>query len=954
MRLRLTCLLLLCLLLCSGSLRSQRAGAAASERPNVLFIAVDDLRPELGCYGVASVESPNIDGLAATGVLFQHAYCQMAVCNPSRVSLLTGLRPDSAKVWDLVTRFRHTVPDVVTLPQHFKSHGYHAVSYGKIFHNPWPDDVSWSEPHRWPKNGRLWSPAARQQLAKFRAKMRAEGKSDTAIKRMRAVATEIVDMPEQEHIDVAIADQGLRAMRRIAKNDDPFFLAVGFVRPHLPFVVPRRYWDLYDRRQIPLAANPFIPRGAPPFALNTMYELRDYMDFAGTADPRAGSLSESQQRQLKHGYYAAVSMVDAQVGRLLAEIEELNLADRTIVVLWGDHGWKLGEHNSWCKQTNYEIDTRVPLIIRQPNASGNGEVCRALVELVDLYPTLCALARIEPPSHVQGKSLAPLLDDPAGSIKDAAISQFRRRDGKTNLMGYSMRTQRHRYIEWINRKSNQAVARELYDHQSNSAENTNLAEEPGNRALIQRLSKQLWSAIPPPPPLAEVAKPIRPKDRPNILVIMGDDWSWPHASILADPVVKTPTFDRIAKAGVLFQYAFVSSPSCTPSRFAVASGQHHWRLGGGDSLGGSLPADLPVYPDLLAAAGYRTGFCRKGAAPSSHVHRGNDPFGPRFNDFGHFIAQRDPGEPFCFWYGAGEPHRPYDWQASLSSDLALEQINVPVCLPDNQTVRTDLGDYYLRVQKLDRLAGRIIEQLEDSGELENTIVIMTGDNGMPFPRCKATLYDTGTRVPLAIRWGKQVPVNRRVSDFVSLTDLAPTILQAAGVPVPPAMTGKSLIPLLTSEQAGKIDPRRDHVLFGRERHVYPWPARGIRTRDYLYIRNFSPDAWTTGTGKGETPRYDFSKSPWPTEPPAFSFNCDPSPTKQWMIQHAAAIAKLHKLSFGLPAEEELYDLRTDPNQMNNIADDADHRDIRQRLSAQLEAELRASNDPRLAAAPTPD
>ncbi len=279
---------------------------------------------------------------------------------------------------------------------------------------------------------------------------------------------------------------------------------------------------------------------------------------------------------------------------------------------------------------------------------------------------------------------------------------------------------------------------------------------------------------------------------------------------------------------------------------------------------------------------------------------------------------------------------------------------MPVCLPDNQTVRTDLGDYYLRVQKLDRLAGRIIEQLEDSGELENTIVIMTGDNGMPFPRCKATLYDTGTRVPLAIRWGKQVPVNRRVSDFVSLTDLAPTILQAAGVPVPPAMTGKSLIPLLTSEQAGKIDPRRDHVLFGRERHVYPWPARGIRTRDYLYIRNFSPDAWTTGTGKGETPRYDFSKSPWPTEPPAFSFNCDPSPTKQWMIQHAAAIAKLHKLSFGLPAEEELYDLRTDPNQMNNIADDADHRDIRQRLSAQLEAELRASNDPRLAAAPTPD
>jgi arylsulfatase A-like enzyme len=486
-------LLLACLL--------SNVAVVATERPNVLFIAVDDLRPELGCYGEQVIHSPNIDRLAASGLMLNRAYCQFAVCNPSRVSLMTGLRPDSTKVWDLATRFRQTIPDVVTLPQQFKKHGYHAVSYGKIFHNPWPDNQSWSEPHAWPKSS-LWSDEAIQRRKEYQEKMRAEGKSEQAIKRIRAQATEIVDIPDDQHIDGAIAGQALAAMRRLAKQNQPFFLAAGFVRPHLPFVVPRKYWELYDRDAIPLAANRFLPNGAPAFAMNTMYELRDYMDFAGTPTPTKGSLTEAEQRRLKHGYYASVSFVDSLIGSLLAELDKLDLADDTIVVLWGDHGWKLGEHNSWCKQTNYEIDARVPLIVRVPGAQSNGKTTDALVEFVDIYPTLCELAGLPLPEHLEGKSMTPLLSNPDQSFKRAAFSQFRRRDGPIPLMGYAMRTARYRYIEWQDRRNGRVVETELYDHERDPLENTNLAGAAENRVRITELSRQMWNVLPQPPKFA--------------------------------------------------------------------------------------------------------------------------------------------------------------------------------------------------------------------------------------------------------------------------------------------------------------------------------------------------------------------------------------------------------------------------------------------------------------------
>ncbi len=497
----------------SGPLQSEE------RKPNVLFIAVDDMRCDLGCYGVKEVLSPNLDRLANSGVLFKRAYCQVAVCNPSRVSLMTGLRPDTTKVWDLPTEFRTTIPNAVTIPQHFRKHGYRALGYGKIFHNPFPDNISWDEPHEWPKNARLWSDDAQEQLKKVKEEMRAAGEPERAIERLRSLGTERVDIDDSEHVDGAMTDQALAAMRELAGKDQPFFLAAGFVRPHLPFVVPRKYWDLYDPAKIVLAPNGYLPSGAPALAfgdrsMGGLYELRDYMDYRHVPSPFEGSLTEAEQRELKHGYYASVSFVDAQVGRLLDELERLKIADNTIVVLWSDHGWKLGEHNGWCKQTNYEIDTRAPLMIRAPGAKANGKPSNALVEFVDVYPTLCELASLPVPKVLEGKSLAPLLDGAATSVKDAAFSQFLRTHKGRDYMGCAIRTETHRYIEWRDKLSGKVEERELYDHQTDPDENQNIATDPKQEDRITELSARIAKQFKPANWLAKNAV-----ERPRLTIV---------------------------------------------------------------------------------------------------------------------------------------------------------------------------------------------------------------------------------------------------------------------------------------------------------------------------------------------------------------------------------------------------------------------------------------------------
>ena len=481
--------------------------AAESGKINVLFIAVDDLRPELGCYGATHIQSPNIDKLARDGTFFNRAYCQQAVCSPSRTSLLTGLRPDSTKVYDLQTHFRLTIPDVVTLPQYFKQQGYHTQALGKIYHGGFDDQQSWSFDTWYPRVSMYHKPESRAVLERERRRLKEAGnlRRNVVVKKdpetgkplkikivgQRALgpAWEDPDVPDNELRDGKLADQAIKAMQGL--KDKPFFLAVGFFKPHLPFIAPKKYFDLYPAEKIRLPDNPFPPKDVPPLALTNFGEMRRYSDI-----PTKGPVPDKKARELIRAYYACVTYIDTQIGRVVDELDRLGLRESTVIVLWGDHGWQLGEHALWCKHTNFEIAARVPMIFSAPGQKNRGGRTDALTEFVDIYPTLCELAGLPVPAGVEGASLVPLLDDPSRSWKKAAFSQYPR--GK--VMGYSMKTARYRYTEW-SEPDKAPVGVELYDHQVDPGENVNLAHRPEQKDLVARLSKQLhagWREARPP------------------------------------------------------------------------------------------------------------------------------------------------------------------------------------------------------------------------------------------------------------------------------------------------------------------------------------------------------------------------------------------------------------------------------------------------------------------------
>jgi iduronate 2-sulfatase len=473
---------------CLVSLVAAAAPVSAQQpaKLNVLFVAVDDLRPEFGAYGAAYVKSPNLDRLAARGFVFDRAYCQQAVCSPTRSSLLTGTRPDTTKVWDLVTHFRTALPDVVTLPQLFKNNGYFVQGMGKIYHGGYDDPPSWSVPWTNARRQQYASPANQAIVQQGKAAAAKEGKKGKALNQAaRGPAYESADVPDDTYQDGGVADLAVQALRDIKAKNQPFFLAVGFIKPHLPFVSPKKYWDLYDPKTIALAPNPFRPKGAPPYAVQLGGELRAYHGIP------AGQIPDDLARTLKHGYYAAVSYMDAQLGRVLDELDRLGLRDNTIVVLWGDHGWKLGEHDAWCKHSNVELDTRVPLLISAPGVATDGRRTSALVEFVDIYPSLTELAGLPLPKHLEGTSFVALLRDPKTPWKSAAFSQYPRQAAGQRLMGYSMRTDRYRFTRWVERDNpDRFVAAELYDHRTDPQENQNIADDPANAALVGQLTEQ--------------------------------------------------------------------------------------------------------------------------------------------------------------------------------------------------------------------------------------------------------------------------------------------------------------------------------------------------------------------------------------------------------------------------------------------------------------------------------
>jgi len=485
------------------------------KKPNILFIIVDDLRPELGCYGNTEIKTPNFDAFAQEAMVFTRAYCQAAACAPSRASVMLGRRPDSTRVWTLGEKFREIDPDAVTMPMHFNKFGYHTVSVGKIFHNHMPDPISFVEPDLKPEEYKTPELIDRDpesfyyddDLMKELEQVRAERIKKNPNRVYSASqgwgygrSYEWADAPDSAFYDGAQTDLALDTLDRIKEKDEPFYLALGYYRPHLPFVAPKKYWDLYDRDAISMATNPYLPENSPVWAINSMYELAACYDLEYVKHPSSFQLKEDTARLLKHGYYASVSYVDTCFGKVMEYLDKSGLKDNTIVVVWGDHGWKLGEHGSWCKQTNYNIDNRVPLFIRAPGMYSDGKSCNQLTELVDLYPTLCDLTGVKPPNDLEGISLKPLLKNPDKALKSAVFSQYHRRpkntpDGK-RYMGYSMVTERYHYVAWHywdldTKTAGELVGEELYDNQMDPDENVNIADFPENAELIKDLAQQL-------------------------------------------------------------------------------------------------------------------------------------------------------------------------------------------------------------------------------------------------------------------------------------------------------------------------------------------------------------------------------------------------------------------------------------------------------------------------------
>jgi iduronate 2-sulfatase len=454
------------LLVLSFAMTAPLTGAT---KPNVLFIAVDDLRPELKCYGQQHIHSPNLDRFAETGVLFERAYCMVPTCGASRASLMSGIRPARNRFVNYLAWAEKDARGLTTMNTQFKQNGYDTVSLGKVFHHPTDNAEGWSEP-AWRPQGVPWYRRPENvELHEQRQRQAA---------RTRGPAFESADVPDDAYADGVLANRALEDLTRLKSTDRPFFLAVGFFKPHLPFVAPQKYWDLYDHEKIQLPDNDSPPLDAPTESIHNSGELRAY---AGI--PASGPVSNETARNLIHGYYACVSYIDAQIGKLLDELDRLELTDNTIVVLWGDHGWNLGEHTLWCKHSCYETSMRIPLIVRSPGIPA-GQRRSQLIESIDVYPTLCELAGLPLPEHLDGRSFVELMRNPDADWKSSAVGRYQKGD--------TIRTDRFRFTEYTNPQG-KVTSRMLYDHVSDPAENFNVLKtySPEAAKLAEQLHERM-------------------------------------------------------------------------------------------------------------------------------------------------------------------------------------------------------------------------------------------------------------------------------------------------------------------------------------------------------------------------------------------------------------------------------------------------------------------------------
>ncbi len=917
--------------------------ATAQNPPNVVLIYADDLGyGDVSAYGARRLKTPNIDRLAREGIRFTDAHAPAATCTPSRYAMLTGeyawRKPGTGVLPGNASLIIE--PGRTTLASVFQRAGYATGVVGK-WHlglgsaggpdwngeiRPGPTDIGFDTAFIMPATGDRVptvyvenrhvvgldpadpikvnygeplkdSPTGRENPTLLKIHP-SHGHDQTIVNGISRIGY-MTGGRAALWKDEDMADVFTRKATAFIEQHrgKPFFLFFALHDPHVPRVPHPRF----------VGATPMGPRGD------------------------------------------AIAQLDWSVGEVLSTLDRLELTRNTLVLFTSDNGpvlddgyrdeavEKLGDHSPAApfrggKYSNFEGGTRVPFVVRWPARVTPG-VSDALFSQVDLLASFAALMR-SPLSNRRTRDSENVLPALLGTSKT----------GRTVLVeqagSLSLRQEHWKYIspsrgprvqENTRTELGNDPAPQLYDLATDKEERNNLATTHPEKvrelaALLDGIRANSQSAT---------------TRRPNILLAIADDWSFPHAGAYGDRTVSTPNFDRVAREGARFTHAFVAAPSCTPSRAALLTGQAVHRLEEGANLHGFLPKSYAVYPDLLEAAGYVVGYTGKGWGPGRFEPggRARNPAGPQFKSFEEFMHRRARGTPFCFWFGSSDPHRPYEAGTGAQSGMKPQVVQVPRFLPDTIDVRQDLLDYYFEVQRFDRDLGHIIDALERAGELDNTILIVTSDNGMPFPRAKATVYDGGTRVPLAIRWPGVAEAGQVIDSFVSLTDLAPTVLESAGLKPLDAMTGRSLLPLLRHEaQSG-----RDRVFIERERHAnvrrgdLSYPVRAIRTRDYLYVRNFRPDRWPAGD-----PEQYFAVGPFG--------DIDGSPTKSLLIDRHddREIASYFQLATAKRPAEELYDLRSDPEQLENVAGQAKYRDVQRRLRRELEEWLRQTADPRAA------
>ncbi len=931
-------LLVLCLAppdVCSAAATHDEDPPAA-KRPNVLFIAVDDLNHWVGHLGRnRQTKTPNIDRLAKLGITFTNAHCAAPVCNPSRTALLSGRRPSTTGVYDNNNPFTNAVTSSESLVTQFRTAGYKTLGMGKLWHG------GLGFPDQWTETGGRETADRSGSILEDRS--------------MGGIRFGVLNAGDEAVPDTRIADYGIAELNK--SHSDPFFLTLGFHKPHMPWNVPKKYFDMHPLEQIEL----------PPILEDDLSDIPAAgLKMARAESDHADVLKSGRWKEAVQAYLAAISYLDGQVGRVLDALEKSPHRDNTIVCLWGDHGWHLGEKQHWRKFALWEETTRAPLIFVAPGVTTAGSSCDRPVDFMSIYPTLCEIAHIDVPAHVEGRSIVRLLRNPASDWQEAALTTY----GKDN---HAIRTGDWRYIRYAD------GSEELYDHRVDPYEWKNVASAPEfasvktdlaalmptsnadpvtkdgtadetARKKRGRQNKQKKAAGVPsgavskdeqPISRSQTAKPESPG--PNILWVIVEDMS-ANFSCYGETDISTPNVDALAHRGTRFTQAFVTAPICSISRSALITGRYQTSIGCQNhrsSVPGhiiTLPDGVRLVPAMLKEAGYHVNnltleqFLRPehdvSAMPQVPVAKTDYNFQwdtSATYDRVHWSA-REKGKPFFVQVQLqGGKHRGQgngkEWPrralAALGSCTQDDKITLPAWLPDDPIIREDWAQYLDTVRMTDMEVGRIIQRLEDSGELERTVIFFMTDHGISHVRSKQFLYDDGIHVPLIVAGG---PFNggQERKDLVEHIDLAATSLTLAGQPIPEWMFGRNLL---------DTTQPREFVFAARDRADETVDLiRSVRSDRWKYLWN------------------GFPNRPW-LQPNNYK---DSKPILQAM-RRCAAEGLLNPQQAMIMAEtrpvEELYDLESDPEEFNNLASNPTHTSQLQKMRAALIEWQKRTHDP---------